>query len=88
MPEPLRLEELITSCYNNSMRQRFQQFWTNRGWTENYSLVEQFEDPYDIIKNIRPSLEREFDKADISLGDTSKLWKHLNKDPKLSPVDS
>ena len=63
----------MSSCFENSRRHKFQEFWRNRGWTESYSIHEQVDDPWDIIKNVRPSLERNFDGAKISLAENIKL---------------
>lgn len=90
--EPLVLEEVIKSCFENPKRAKYPQFFDNKNLGTGRTLCTISADPQYWISLVDQKLVKQFNGCKIRLHDTSQLrgissgWEHVAKDDFLSEI--
>lgn len=85
--EPLELQKIIRSCFENPLRKKFPHFWQNFDPDLKGSLDLLSEDSEYILERLCPSIIQKFNQKNIKLLETEYFYQNLNDDPEGQPVD-
>lgn len=91
--EPLNVESIIRSCYNNPDRKKYPEYSKTgySGWDGPVSIYSGEKDSYEyfskILNNLILNSKQKFDGAGIQLNSTDHLWAFESDDHCNSVVD-